>query len=130
MKNKGRTEKHYLYSYRERQGEDRQTKAILKKWKTREELKDITHIYIRKDKGRTEKQKPYWYMEKQIRAEKYTYIHISKKQKQYWCRGRQGKNWKTLPIFIQGKTREELKNITHIHKRKYMRRTKEYYLYP
>ena len=31
VKNKGRTEKHYLYSYRERHGEDRQTKAILKK---------------------------------------------------------------------------------------------------
>ena len=50
-RDKGRTEKHYPYSYRERQGKDRETKAILIKGKIREDLKNITHIHIGKDKG-------------------------------------------------------------------------------
>ena len=49
-KDKGRTEKHYPYSYMERQGKNRETKAILMWGKTREELENITHIHIGKDK--------------------------------------------------------------------------------
>ena len=59
LEDKGRTEKHYLYSYRERQGMSRETKAILIYGKLKEKLKNITHIHMGKDKGRTEKQKPY-----------------------------------------------------------------------
>ena len=51
--------------YRDRQGKDRETKTIFLQGKTREELKNITHIHIGKDKGRTEKQKPYSYRERQ-----------------------------------------------------------------
>ena len=58
-KDKGRTEKHFPFSYRETQGKDKDTKPILIWGKTREELKNISHFYIGKDKGRTEKQKPY-----------------------------------------------------------------------
>ena len=58
-KDKGRTEKHYLYSYRERQGKNRETKAIFIEGKTREELKNTTHIHMGKDKGRIEKKKLY-----------------------------------------------------------------------
>ena len=43
-KDKGRTEKHYPYLYRERQGKNRETKAI---------------FHIGKDKGRVEKHYPY-----------------------------------------------------------------------
>ena len=53
-----RAEKHYLYSYRERQRMNRKTKAIWIQGKTREELKNISYIHKGKDKGRTEKQKP------------------------------------------------------------------------
>ena len=65
MKNKGRTEKHYPYLYRERQGKDRETNAISIWGKTREELKNMTHIHIGKDKGRTEKHYPYSHRERQ-----------------------------------------------------------------
>ena len=58
-KDKETTEKHYPFSYRERQGKNRKTKAILIQGKTREELKNITHFHIGKDMGRTKKQKPY-----------------------------------------------------------------------
>ena len=64
-KDQRRTEKHYTYSYRERQGKNKETKAIFMQGKTREELKNTTHIHIGKDKGRTEKQKPYLYKERQ-----------------------------------------------------------------
>ena len=58
-KDKGRTEKHYPFSYRERQGKDKETKAIMIWGKTREELKNISDFHKGKDKGRTGKQKPY-----------------------------------------------------------------------
>ena len=58
-KDKGRTGKHYPYSYRKRQRKNREIKAILMQGKTREELKNITNIHTDKDKERTEKQKPY-----------------------------------------------------------------------
>ena len=65
MKNKGRTEKHYPYSYGERQGKNRETKAIFIEGKTREKLKNITHIHVGKDKGKTEKHYPYSHRKKQ-----------------------------------------------------------------
>ena len=58
-KDKGKTEKHYPYSQRERQGKDRETKGTLIQGKIREKWKNITHTYIGKDKGSTEKLKPY-----------------------------------------------------------------------
>ena len=54
-----------------------------------------------------------------------------KKQKPFSFGERQGRNWKTLPIFIKGKTREKLKNIIHIQIKKYKGRTEYHdpYLY-
>ena len=58
-KDKGRTEKHYPYLYKEKLGKNRETKAILMQGKTWKERKNITHIYIGKDKERVEKHYPY-----------------------------------------------------------------------
>ena len=68
------------------------------KGKTREKLKNNIHIQIKKYKGRTEYHDPYLYKD------------------------RQGKNKGTLHVFTQGKTREELKNITYIHNREGQRK--------
>merc|ERR1712121_67447 len=98
-KDKGRIEKHYPYSYRERQGKNRETKAIFIEGKTREaterqgkQLKDITHIDIGKDKKRKEKRKK-------------CHIDVGKdkgrivKHYPYSYKERQGKNLKTSSIF-------------------------------
>merc|ERR1712208_268650 len=85
---KGRTEKHYPYSHRERQGKNGKTLPILIWGKTREEQKNITHIHIGKDKGRIEKHYPYSYRERQEGKDK----GRTKKQKPFSYRVRQGKD--------------------------------------
>ena len=79
-KDKGRTEKHYPYSYRERQGKNRETKAIFIEGKTREELKNITHFCIGKDKGRIEKNYPYLHRERQGKNRETKAIFIKERQ--------------------------------------------------
>merc|ERR1712208_89861 len=88
---KGRTEKHYPYSHRERQGKNGKTLPILIYGKTREEQKNITHIHIGKDKGRIEKHYPYSFRENKRGAEK---------QKLFSYGERQGKDKETEAVFI------------------------------
>ena len=61
--------------------------------KIKEELENNIHIQIKKYMGRTKYHDPYLYKD------------------------RQRKNKGTSHVFTQGKTREELKNITYIHNR-------------
>merc|ERR1712033_31039 len=109
-KKKGRTEKQKLYSYRERQGKNRETKAKFIEGKTREELKNITNIHVGKDKERTEKHYPYSYRERQGKNRNKSHIYRGKdkgrteKHYPYQNRERRGKNRETKAIFIEGKT--------------------------
>ena len=64
-KDKGRTEKHYPYSHRERQGKNRKTLPIFIQGKTRGEQRNRSHFHMGKDKGRTKKQKPFSYKVRQ-----------------------------------------------------------------
>ena len=104
-KDKGRIEKHYPFSYRERQGKNRETKAIFIKGERKEKQRNKSHTDKVKNKGRTEKHYPYSYRERQGKYRETKAILI------------QGKTREGLKniTYIQGKTREELKNITHIH---------------
>ena len=64
-KDKGRTEKNYPHSNRERQGKNCKTLPIFTQGKTREKQRNKSHFHIGKDKGRTEKHYPYSYRERQ-----------------------------------------------------------------
>ena len=54
---------------------------------------------------------------------------IIEKQKPYSYWERQGKNCRTVPIFIQGETREKQRNKSYTDKVKKKGRTEKHYLY-
>ena len=130
-KNKGRTEKHYLYLYEESRRKNRETKAIFIQGKTREKLKNISHVHI----GRTrEEPKNITYIctgKDKGRMKNISHSHIEKDkgrtEKHYLCsyRKRQEQHWKTFPILIWGKTRERQRNKRLIHMRKDKGRIRE-----
>ena len=88
--------------------------------KTREELKNITHIYIEKDKERVEKHYPYIYRERQGR---------NRETKAILMQGKTREELETLLIFIQGKTRDEQRNKIYIDMRKAKERVEKHYPY-